>query len=414
MSIVKPIPESDIDRLVTITANAYPGWRIESEEDRQRVVERLAAIGDDDWRNLYGLYRQDQLLGGMIYYDFDMTFVSERLPAGGVGMVAVDLLHKKEKVARDMMKAFINHFREREIPLLMLYPFRPDFYHKMGFGYGPKLNHYRFRPSFLPASGEKEKVRLLGMDDKEQVLSCYNGYADQTHGMIRRNGPEINDHFDQQTTLMVGYFDEGALLGYMAFKFELGESFLDNDLKIIEVVAKKRAARLGLLAFLRSQSDQVGWISYISRDETFHYLLSDPRNDSGHVFPPIFHESNTQGVGLMYRAIDVQGLFGRLERHRFGSESLSLSLRVIDDFVPENDGTTFLSFEKGMIRFAKPGSESVKVEISIPDFSSMIVGAVRFRDLYNLGLAKISDESCLQVVDSLFKTDRKPECLTRF
>ncbi|HET6445301.1 MAG TPA: GNAT family N-acetyltransferase [candidate division Zixibacteria bacterium] len=414
MSIVKPLPESDIEKYVTITANAYPGFHLDSDEDRNRDAKRLKTTYAESWRTIYGLYRREQLLGGMIYLDFDMTFESTRLPAGGVGRVAVDLAHKKEKVARDMMSAFIEHYREREVPLLLLYPFRPDFYHRMGFGYGTKMSHYRFRPDSLVTGGEKAKVRILEPSDKTEVLSCYNRFAERTHGMILRNGPELNYHFEQPTSLFVGYSGDDNLLGYMLLKFELGETFLENDLQIIEAIAENRQALLGLLAFIRSQLDQVAWISYATHDESFQFLLSDPRNDSGRIIPPVYHESNSQGVGLMYRVIDIPGLFSCLANHRFGNHDLRLRLSVSDSFLPENDMAISLSFDAGRARIVDPRADDVEISMAIPEFSSMIVGAVRFSELFNYGLADISDENCLEMVDSLFKHENKPICLSRF
>lgn len=232
--------------------------------------------------------------------------------------------------------------------------------------------------------------------------------------MIRRNGDELNHHFEQPTTMLAGYFDEDILLGYMILKFELGTTFLENDLHIVEMVFENRHALLGLLAFLHSQLDQVAWISYGTHDESFHFLLSDPRNDSGHIIPPVFHESNSQGVGLMYRVIDVPGLFSHLDGHNFGSVSLRLRLTISDNFIPKNNAALSLSFVQGKLQSPEPGEEEVGIDLAVSEFSSMIVGAVRFRELYDYGLAQISDLNYVDAVDSLFKLDAKPVCLTRF
>ena len=50
----------------------------------------------------------------------------------------------------------------------------------------------------------------------------------------------------------------------------------------------------------------------------------------------------------------------------------------------------------------------------IAEFSSMLMGLVRFEDLWTYGLADISDSGYVEVVDALFRTDRKPVCLTQF
>ena len=114
-----------------------------------------------------------------------------QVPVGGIGMVAVDLLHKKEHVARDLVTFFLDHYRTRGMPLGLLYPFRPDFYKQMGFGYGTKMSEYRVRPSDLPAYGSKDHLVNLGPEDSELLLDYYNRYQMRTHGMLRRTTFEI-------------------------------------------------------------------------------------------------------------------------------------------------------------------------------------------------------------------------------
>jgi predicted acetyltransferase len=150
VSKIKPLPKTDIYDFVKIVANAYPGLQLLTESDRQNVVEKYRKFYDQPSRCLYGLYRDGHLLGGMLVYDFTVNVHSIMIPAGGVGLLAVDLLHKKERVAKELLIFFLEHFRNKGVSLLMLYSFRPDFYRKMGFGYGTKISQYRVLPSALP------------------------------------------------------------------------------------------------------------------------------------------------------------------------------------------------------------------------------------------------------------------------
>ncbi|UZM99543.1 GNAT family N-acetyltransferase [Lysinibacillus sp. MHQ-1] len=51
----------------------------------------------DESLNYFGLWEEGNLIGGMRLHDFQMNLFSKMIPIGGVGLVAVDLLHKKEK-----------------------------------------------------------------------------------------------------------------------------------------------------------------------------------------------------------------------------------------------------------------------------------------------------------------------------
>lgn len=136
-----------------IAVNAYPSFKIFSEKDLMEHADRLRHHMDVDPRaHYFGLFRSGSLLGGFCMWDhFSLNLSGTTVKAGGVGSLAVDLLHKKEKVARDIMIASLRHFRGKGIPVVTLYPFRADFYRKMGFGYGTKMNRYTLRPADLPS-----------------------------------------------------------------------------------------------------------------------------------------------------------------------------------------------------------------------------------------------------------------------
>jgi len=404
----------DIDAFVDIAVNAYPGWRVATEEERDRVRERLIERHESPATTFYGLFRDGRLLGGMCLHTFTMNFLGTWVEAGGVGNVAVDLVHKKEHVAKEMLLYFLRHWRERGVPVTMLYPFRPDFYRNMGFGYGTKLSQYRVRPAGLPRGPSKAHVRHLNEGDERAVLDCYNRFADRVHGMIRRSEREVAHLMRNPQMSLVGHEAEGRILGYLAFSFELSDAFLVNDLHVRELVYESREALSELLTFLHAQADQVRRVIFDTQDEAFHHLLEDPRNGAGWVRPHVCHTSNVQGVGIMYRVSDVARAFTLLEGRDFGGQTCALELTVEDSFLPENAGTTHLRFEDGCARLADGGACDVAVRLDVADFSSLLVGAVDFRSLYRYGLADVSDPEYVDVVDRLFAVRDRPVCMTSF
>ena len=157
-SRIRPLAESGIDAYVEIMAGAYPGLNIVTETDRQRMRDRLVSTFEDPSVTIYGLSHGDQLLAGMILYDFTMNVRGTLLPAGGLGSLAVDLLHRKQRLAKEMVDFYLRHYREKSVSLALLYPFRPDFYRRMGFGYGTKMNKYVFRPEALRSPKASPKL----------------------------------------------------------------------------------------------------------------------------------------------------------------------------------------------------------------------------------------------------------------
>lgn len=414
MSTVRLLPEEDLDTFITIVINAYPGFPASTPEDRERIQGHLLKfISQERPGYLYGLYRKKELIGGMALYDFTMNVFGTPLLAGGVGLVAVDLLHKREKVCKDMISYFLHHYREKGACLTLLHPFRPDFYKQMGFGFGTKMHEYIFTPRQLP-NRLKDHIHIITVDDKQELWDCYTRYAHKTHGMIEKTEFEIDKLFSNQDQRIIGYKKDNKMLGYLAFTFKRDQShFVINDIVVKEFVYENRDAFSELLTFLHTQHDQIRFVIFRTQDDYFHHLFSDPRDISCKIVPVAYHQSNTSGVGLMYRIIDTPKFFELLSGHSFGNECCSLRISLRDTFLGENDGSTIVAFENG-IPALDSNTCDAEIGMDISDFSSMVLGAVPFSRLYQYGLATISDPAYVDVVNRLFRTDEKPRCSTEF
>lgn len=416
MRSIRDVREDELDELARITIEAFPGMKVDSQEARERMLERLAKVMKEPIVHFFAAYEDEQMVGVMRCYDFTMKLRNTRTLVGGVGGVAVDLRHKKEHVAADMIRFYLDFYREKGAALTALYPFRPDFYHRMGFGYGVKMNRYSFRPDVLPAGGTQGRVEYLSVDNKEEVAACYNRYLERTNGLIVLPPHVLNAMFADQSFRIVGYRENGRLRGYLIFRFEPvpGDNWLVNNLQLRMLIYDDPSALAALLGFLRKQSDQVDRIIYETQDDTFHYLLSDPRDGSGNLLAGLWHESNTQGLGIMYRTVDVSRLFTVLGDHDFGGVTCRLRLNLTDTFLPENGGSYPFSIKGGRAEPAAGGEADIEVGMDISDFSSLAVGAVDFRRLYAYGRATISDPGHVMTVDRLFHADIRPWCLTHF
>ncbi|MGE5333068.1 MAG: enhanced intracellular survival protein Eis [Nitrososphaerota archaeon] len=418
-SAFRALDERDYDAFITIADNAYPEFKLgapgEREKYRAVIAERMAASP----MSYVGLYRNGTLLGGARLHDFVMNVRDAEVAAAGIGMVAVDLAHKKEHVARDLLHGWLEYCHAHDVPFALLYPFRPDFYKQMGFGYGTKLSQYHVPPLALPASGDKSRVTLIGADEQQLVGDCYARVVAHTNGLIRKSESELNGFFTNPARRVVGYRDKGgknAVRGYLVFSFTdaAPNQFLTYDLIIHEMVYETREALLGLLAFLRSQADQINRIEFNTQDENFHLLLSDVRDGSNVLLPSVYHRSNVQGVGIMYRVVDVRRAFEVLRAVNFGGESLTLRVNVTDSFLPENEGHVTVRFNKGRPDIEQAATPDVGITLDIAEFSSLLMGAADFRSLYRYGLADISEVTRVEQVNRLFATREKPICMTHF
>ena len=415
MSEIRALAPDDFLPLARIFADAYPGLKIVSEEDRSKLSERALQLHQEEPTAQYhGLFRQGQLQGIMLLFDFSMNFLQTRISAGGVGQVAVALPHKKEHVAKKMIRYFLRYYRDQGTPLAALYPFRPDFYRSMGFGYGTKINQYRIKPASLPRGPSKAHVRYLTEADRAALVACYQRFADRTHGMMDKSEREVTRLFSAPQHRILGYERDGRIEGYMVFTFQEGDSFILNDIQIRELIYENPESLAELLTFLHSQADQIRLVIVNTQDEYFHFLPNDPRNDSQRLIPDVYHETNAQGVGLMYRVIDVPLIFDMLQERDFGGQTCTLKLTVRDTYLPENDGSILLRFVDGRAQRIHSGQPDLQIHLDVAEFSSLLAGTVDFSSLLRYGLAQISDPAYADTVNRLFAVECKPMCTTSF
>ncbi|MGB7055566.1 MAG: GNAT family N-acetyltransferase [bacterium] len=415
-SIIKKIPLNDLDVFIDIVSKAYPGFNITSSEEKKKTRQRLIKLSRDPTIDHYGLYRGGKLLGGMRAYDFTMNLFSNEVLCGGVGLVAVDLLNKKEKVCKELILYFIQLFKRKGASLVSLYPFRPDFYRKMGFGYGTKINEYNITPTDLPRGTSKKHIHFLKQRDRKSFKECADRYFMRHHGMFSIKEHELDYFFERPEANTVVYKKGKKILGYLSFVFKRVDdgNLLRNNIVIRELVYENRDALSELLTFLHTQGDQVHRIIYPTQDDSFHFLPSDPRDGSGHMIPVISHQSNLQGVGVMYRVIDTKGIFRLLKKHNFNEQNCRLKITLKDSFLPHNAGSFVVHFKDGFSVLACGGKTDVEIIMDVADFSSLLMGAVGYKDLFDYGLSDISSERYLDVVHNIFKVESKPICHTIF
>ena len=229
MREIRQLTHDDMLETARIMGEAYPAFNMFSPDDLEKAADRMDKMAQDEAISFYGLFMDEQLVGVMRLYDYQMKLLSAELLCGGIGGVAVDLRHKKKKVAFDMLQFFLRHYRDKGATVAALYPFRPDFYRQMGFGLGTKMNRYAFKPAELP-NGRRDGVSFLGVADKEEIRDCYNRQRAQTNGLFALLENDFGSLFRSHKHYVVGYREDGVLRSYMIYYFHRNsqDTFLSN------------------------------------------------------------------------------------------------------------------------------------------------------------------------------------------
>jgi predicted acetyltransferase len=417
MGNIRRIQVNEAREMAIMLGNAYPNSNLITNEAITSSEERIIKIhSSSPIAKYYGYFEGKELLGGMRLYDYNIKMLSTRINIGGAGGLAVNLLHKKEKIAKDMISYFIDYYRKSGYAMAMLYPFRPDFYKQMGFGFGTRMNQYSLKPSVFPKFSTKEHLHFYKVDDKRLIMDFYKRIFEIKHGMVDRPDMDWDYILDNLENKIIYYKRNDKIEGYIVFKFKRASEInkLKNNIIVTEMLYENKEALYELLYFLNTQEDQINRIVMNVLDEDFHYLFKDPRNESDNLFGSVYHETNIQGIGLMYRVINIKKLFEQLYNHNFGDSTIKLALEIQDSLIPENSGITQIEFKNGIPSLMESGEVDVHISMDISDFSSLIMGTISFNALVRFGLIHVSDNKYIDQMNELFKTKEKPTCLVAF
>jgi len=418
MRKIKPLTKKDLLEFSRLGCDAYPGMEMFTEEQKKELAERFKKRFDMKNRHFYGMFDKSEMLGGMILYDFDMNLFGTKVLCGGGGFLAVALTHKKEYVARDFCQFFLRYYRKLKSPVASLYPFRPDFYKDMGAVPGAKVSIYRFHPTSLPYTKTKKQLIKLTGKDAAKISKCFDEYAAKHNGMFY-DPPGYRELLvnASKKSQILGYMNKGKLEGFLIYNFKKGTkpSWLNYEIHISEMIYNSPEALEQFCNYLHTQKDQIALIQHITFDPDFYQLLNDPRNDSGRIFDPVYHETNDQAVGIMYRVIDNKLLFEKMNKRDFNGQSLKIKFNIEDNFLEENNGPLIVYFENGLSQIQKETAPvDLEISLNILEFTALILGSASFISLYNYKKLTVSNKKYVEQLQKLFLCESQPFCLTQF
>ncbi len=417
MTEVRRLETAHFDEFIRLMIDAYPGLGMVFDRDKDKIRERMEERLKSGRVGFFGAFRGECLTGVMRVHDYTMNYRSAVTTAGGLGGVAVDLTCKRERVAGEMIRSYLDTCDEAGMPMAVLWPFRPDFYRKIGFGYGGKKYRYSLLPSTLPHAAGKSHVKHAVDTDYDAMAGCYGRIFANRHGMLDETAQTIKSTVSPANGgKAVVYRDGEEVRGFIIYRFVRAHAtnFVANDLHVEECLYESPEVLGEFLSFLHSQHDQVRRILFDTPDAEFHYVPVDPRNDSNMLYPSVYHESHTAAVGAMYMVLSVPRLFELTPGAVYGVGAVTVEFIVDDPWWGKAGSSTKVAFAHGRAEVSKTGRPDIEIALNIADFSSLIMGAVRLSRLVEYGLAKVSKADRIGMLDQVLATPEPPYCFTRF
>ncbi len=393
---IRKIQENELEAYTRLQLRAYPSIRIGSEAEWNSYLERNKKMLDSAECTLYGYFQENTLLGSLILYHYQINYLGTWLPIKGIGSVAVDLLHKREGICKTMMTWAEEEIKKEAVSLAFLFPFRPDFYVPLGYGYGPMLYQYTLDPAVLPPQGDKSRLMYLSKEDIPRIQDFENTMDASFHGYVKKQDREINDYFHRISFQKIGYFDQNKLEGWMAFNTQNPDpkNFLRSHLYIYEWWCKSLCAKQAFLSFLHSQKDQYEQIVYSTVDASLMHLAKDPRSDKQKMLPPfISHPVGQVSTSIFYSVIQPQKIFELLLRHK-GLEKHPPFHWEITRPLPESH-LEIVEWPFEPIEDSK--SACIRTNQAIA--SSLMMGSLSLRQAVSWKLAEVTPEQSLDELD---------------
>lgn len=415
MREIKELTLEHLDEYVELAYNTYPSFKDNSTEGKEKFKKVAVMKITDPNSHFIGMFEDNTLLAAMRLVNFEMNFFGKIVPASGLASVAVHLMHKKEKIAKIMVDYYETFYKERNIPIASLLPFTPEFYKKMGYGLGTKMNQYRIPAKRFPAYFGKMNLKFI-KDDKgiKEIINFYSKMLQKTHGMFSKMIDEITDLYENpDNKIIASYDDNNDIDGYLIFEFinDKEDNYTINNMYIKELHYNTSKALGKILGFIKKQDDQVNLVVYNTQDEFFAQKIDNPLNDSLNYVNYGNLETNTQLIGIMYKVLDVAQAFKEYDYRNYNNVTLKVKFDITDE--NGNNNTIIVHFDNGKANIMED-EYITTVSLNIVDFSSLFVGSISIIGLYNLGLLSIDNLEYLKLLDLAFYCPIKPMTNTDF
>ncbi len=406
----RELKHDELIEFLKLGDRVYPRFAM-SPDEREKAAKRYKEMIDEGrMAAIVALDEDEKIVGRLLLINYLMNFRGKIVKMGGIGGVGVDLPNKKQHVCRDMIRFSLNFLLERGINCSALYPFRPDFYKKMGYGLLTPFYKYRLPTDRLRKSERSPEVKYLGEADSNDMAVLYDERFRKTNGETDRRKQWSEKVFKDEKNMIVGYRKEGKLVSYAIFRASnIGEdNFMRYDLSVKEFVSDSPEGSSAIMGFFRNQLDQFENVEIHTQDEDFYYNFDNPADVNRILLPNANHSFSEGRTGMMFRILDMEKFFGEVsEDQKNEGDSIVCTFNVEEPFLAKKKYRLTLEVSENGFKTTN-AEEDLEIDISMEDFSPMIFGAVSLEKLYGYDLIKCSDMELMRKCSKYLSSCEKP------
>jgi predicted acetyltransferase len=405
---VRQAGQRDIRRLAELWAHAFPGER--TVEQRVAQLEEGGVFGgiEQSWY----LEREGRVAGAFRAYALTQYLHGAPLPMLGLAAVAVAADARRAGIGSRLCAAAVRVGRDRGDVVSVLYPFRPEFYRRLGWGLAGTRHAHRFAPESLPVRVSRPRVHIATAGRLPAIAECYDTVARAAHGLIQRTPAIWRNLLAQPQHHVYALHANEEVRGYMLVSY--GRTGSEKELTIHELLARDAEAYAELTSWIALQRGAWPVVAYEALpEERFDLLLSEPRPPRTTAQRGLWFQTARLVRGPMLRLLDVPRA---LEAPRAwpAVNALRFTLRVRDELLPENSGPWQVEFDGNEVRCRAGSAASREASLSIDAaaFAQVYAGELAATDAERFGWATISGAGA--ALDDLFRSAHTLRLLDEF
>ena len=340
----------------------------------------------------------------------ELTVPGGIVPVAAISLVGVAPGYRRRGLLSAMMRRQLADVRGAGEPVAALWASEATIYGRFGYGSATRqallevrTREARLRPELERVAGTPEI--MLAADAKRRLAPIHDAARRQRPGMLDRSDAwwdlcvhDPERERDGASRLRAAVLDDAGYVLY-AFKEEWGESGVDGELRLRELVATSPSATAALWAFVLELDlvRRAKW-ELAPSDEPLPHMLDNQRAVSTRIRD-----------ALWVRLVDLP----RALRERAYSAPFDVVLDVADEVCPWNAGRYRLSWDGERVECEAVNGDA-DVELTAAELGAAYLGGTTLASLARAGRVRERTPGALRAASVAFRGAVEPWCPETF
>jgi len=337
---IRNLTLDDLEQAMLLDAHAFG---MELRHDVSPMLEHASNRFESD--SYLGVFEDGEMTSMMRTIAVEMYLNGGLLSLGVVSPVANSPLHRRKGHTGAMLRHSLEQMREAGQVISALYTPHPAFYRRYGWEVASEWRAVSFKPKDFGLTlkpSQRGRLRFLKVEDWQTLEPIYRTYAATGNGTFNRSEMWWRSYvtetpWRQGTDVVLWQDDAGAAEGYGIYQQPStpGPDFPLTNVNVRELIATSRDAYLNLLAFF-GRHDIHNEVS----------IAAAPHDPIFALFADAEKLQTRQGFAVLLRIVDFEAAMRARPAAR-SDDDAEVTLRLVDDTAPWNDGTWRIGVSEG-------------------------------------------------------------------